>query len=412
MRPRLLAVIVGIALPLNLGGEARAEWKRHTIDDSSKGADGVRVRDVNGDGHLDIATGWEEGGAIRVCVNPGPQGVKEKWPAVTVGKVASPEDAVFADLDGDGAVDVVSSCEGGNKTMFVHWAPGEAKDYLRAGSWKTEAIPVTAKKQSWMYALPMEIDGQHGIDLLVGSKGGHGSVGWLQAPQNPRVVADWSYHRLYDAGWIMTIEAHDMDGDGDQDVVLSDRKGKNAGVKWLENPGAEVAAQGGRWNEHKIGSQGKEVMFLKIADLDRDGLQDVLVTVRNGHLEWFRRKQGEGAAEGVSWEAHGFTLPHGLPWGKSLAVGDINLDGQPDVVTTNRGKEPARCVAWQEFEKSPTEKSWTAHDIGGTTGAKFDLIELIDLDGDGDLDVVTCEEVANLGVFWYENPANPAGDKK
>ena len=27
-----------------------------------------------------------------------------------------------------------------------------------------------------------------------------------------------------------------------------------------------------------------------------------------------------------------------------------------------------------------------------------------DLDGDGDPDAVTCEEVENLGVFWYENP--------
>ena len=30
---------------------------------------------------------------------------------------------------------------------------------------------------------------------------------------------------------------------------------------------------------------------------------------------------------------------------------------------------------------------------------------LADLDGDGDLDVLTCEEVGNLGVIWYENPA-------
>ncbi|MCB9783057.1 MAG: hypothetical protein H6751_08865 [Candidatus Omnitrophica bacterium] len=36
-------------------------WKRHTIDQSSEGADGVRLMDVNGDGLMDIATGWEEG---------------------------------------------------------------------------------------------------------------------------------------------------------------------------------------------------------------------------------------------------------------------------------------------------------------------------------------------------------------
>ena len=392
----LLACVLA-GLPL---WTAAAGWKRHTIDASSRGADGVRVADVNGDGHLDFTTGWEEGGVIRVTINPGPEKAKEKWPAVTVGKVAAPEDAVFVDLDGDGAIDVVSSCEGGNRTMFVHWAPVVKDQYLQEAAWQTEALAATKKKQSWMYALPFEVDGKNGIDLVVGSKGGGGSVGWLRSPKNPRAVQDWTYHRLYDAGWIMSIEAHDVDGDGDQDLVVSDRKGKGAGVKWLENPGAKTAAKGERWAEHLIGSAGKEVMFLKVADLDGDGLQDVICTNRNGHIEWFRRVKGAG----VKWEAQVFELAFQLPMGKSVAVGDINLDGKVDVVTTSRGKEPVNCVAWQEWTNSVRDRSWADHDIGGTTGAKFDLIELIDLDGDGDLDVVTCEEAANLGVFWYENP--------
>src|SRR5262245_63756965 len=82
-------------------------WPRHAIDSSSRGADGVRLADVNGDRRLDISTGWEEGGVIRVYRNPGPAAVRDAWPAVTVGRVRSPEDAVFVDLDGDGAMDVV-----------------------------------------------------------------------------------------------------------------------------------------------------------------------------------------------------------------------------------------------------------------------------------------------------------------
>jgi hypothetical protein len=37
----------------------KGEWKRHTIDDSSRGADGTRFADINGDGLLDITTAWE-----------------------------------------------------------------------------------------------------------------------------------------------------------------------------------------------------------------------------------------------------------------------------------------------------------------------------------------------------------------
>ena len=39
-----------------------------------------------------------------------------------------------------------------------------------------------------------------------------------------------------------------------------------------------------------------------------------------------------------------------------------------------------------------------------------DLLEAVDLDGDGDLDLITCEEVADLGVIWYENPTLPIAE--
>ena len=195
-----------LLLLLFLTESTRGQWKRHTIDNSSRGADGVRVADVNGDGLPDFTTGWEEGGVIRVTVNPGPAEVREKWPAVTVGKVASPEDAVFVDLDGDGMQDVVSSCEGGNRSIYIHWAP-ERKRYLEAEAWKTEAFPAVRKKQSWMYAVPMDVDGVNGIDLVVGSKGGGSSIGWLRSPKNPRALQDWTFHRLYDAGWIMSLDS-------------------------------------------------------------------------------------------------------------------------------------------------------------------------------------------------------------
>ena len=48
--------------------------------------------------------------------------------------------------------------------------------------------------------------------------------------------------------------------------------------------------------------------------------------------------------------------------------------------------------------------AWLAHEISGPFGRKFDLIEVLDLDGDRDLDVITCEENYNLGVLWHENP--------
>ena len=110
-------------------------WPRHVIDDSSRGADGVKLADLNGDGLVDITTGWEEGGITRVYLHPGRDAVRGRWPGVTVGKTPNVEDALFADLDGDGRMDVVSSCEGRTRTVFVHWAPKDPKRYLDPRAW-------------------------------------------------------------------------------------------------------------------------------------------------------------------------------------------------------------------------------------------------------------------------------------
>jgi hypothetical protein len=59
----------------------------------------------------------------------------------------------------------------------------------------------------------------------------------------------------------------------------------------------------------------------------------------------------------------------------------------------------------------PTESNWEWHNISGTEGIKYDRIEIIDLDNDGDLDILTCEEKygknkQGLGVIWYKNPTD------
>lgn len=370
-----------------------APWNRHTIDNSSRGADGVRVADVNGDGLMDLTTGWEEGGVIRAYLNPGPANSRSLWPAVTVGKVKSPEDAVFADVDADGNVDVVSSCEGKTRQVFIHWAPSAREDYLQAVAWQTDMLPCADIDQMWMFCLPMQVDGRFGIDLVVGSKGPDASVGWLEAPPNPRDIARWKYHRLYDAGWIMSLIARDMDGDGDQDILVSDRKGATRGILWLQNPGVADANTGKRWELHRMGAADREVMFLAVGRDDGD-LAGTLLAACSG--------SGIALLAPPLWKLTEIPMPANCGTGKGVAVADINLDGSTDVVFTCENANGNKSgVRW--LSRSQTGL-WNDHEISGSEGIKFDRIELLDLDQDGDLDVITCEERANLGVIWYENP--------
>jgi len=391
------ALAVLVAITLNAAG---TRWPRHTIDNSSRGADGVRLADVNGDGLLDVVTGWEEGGTVRICRHPGSSNARGTWPAVTVGRAPDVEDAVFADLDGDGAPDVVSCTEGKTRTVFVHWAPHERARYFDANAWRTETLPASTNLMQWMFALPMQIDGRHGLDFFAGGKNDNAQLGWWEAPAQPRRLAEWKWHPLRRVGWLMSLVASDMDGDGDSDLVLSDRKGNRSGCFWLENPGTNANLVQ-PWREHVIGGLGREMMFLALTDLDRDGLQDVVAAAKPKVLLFLRRL----SRDGQRWDTHTIALPANTGNAKAVNAGDIDGDGKTDLVFTCEGATGGRSgVMWLSFRASPRERDWQPHEISGSDGVKHDLVELLDLDGDGDLDVLTCEETKNLGVFWYENP--------
>jgi hypothetical protein len=372
-------------------------WKRHTIDNSSRGADGVKLGDLDGDGLPDIVTGWEEGGVVRVYRNPGPAKAREPWPAVTVGVAKNVEEAIFADLDGDGRPEVLSGTEGGTRTVYWHRFNGSPAQLLDPAAWRTEVFPATARAQMWMQAVALDLDGQHGADLLLGAKGNGAAIGWLRAPAIPAELQAWTYHRLRDAAWVMSLLPHDVDGDGDADVVFTDRKGKHSGAFWLENPGAAANRAHAPWREHTIGAPGREVMFADLGDVNGDGRVDVAIAVKPADIVLCLR-QPDGA-----WRETVLTLDRtNLGDAKAVKIADVNRDGLADLVfTCENANGPREGVVWLEQQRGGP---WHQRSLGGPAGVKFDLLQMFDLDGDGDLDVITCEERDNLGVVWYENP--------
>ena len=371
-------------------------WKAHRIDtdQQGRGADGARFRDVNGDGLPDIVSGWEEARLTRVYLHPGYKRVKEGWPAVTVGTgLGGVEDAVFCDLDSDGRIDVVSSSEG--RKMFFHWAPKKVADYLDANAWKTDPLPA-AEGKNWMFALPMQVDGQHGIDIVAGGKGS--GLVWYRAPENPRNVGAWTKHVINEtASWTMGIYAEDIDGDGDDDLVSTVRK---TGVRWFENPGPG-AAQQKPWKTVWIGAKGEMANFGALKDLDADGLKDVVLGV--GRQVGFLRRLSKDATR---WDDRRIDLPSDVGGVcKGANVGDVDLDGKTDIVLTfaKTGKDQSAAI-WLSYRQGPMDSRWDAHEISGHNGGtKLDSAELLDIDGDGDLDLLTTDE-QGMQVKWYENP--------
>ena len=393
MRP----LIILLAIPTF--AFASEPWSRHTIDNGSRGADGARLADVNDDGLPDLVTPWEEGGIVRVYLHPGVKLAAQPWPSVTVGKVASPEDAVLVDLDADGAMDVVSSCEGVTKTMFVHWAPSQPQDYLKTEKWVTRPIPATKGQQAWMFALPKDMDGKHGVDLVVSSKGMGASVGWLEVPKNARDLKQWKYHRLADAGWIMSLIEADVNEDSFGDILFSDRRGARRGIKWLQHPERSLIDTRSEWPLHTIGGKNHEVMFIDYADANDDGRQDVVAATHQSEILILERQEDR------SWQPTTIPAPFQSRNGKSVRVGDIDLDGVMDLVHSTEPDSLPRQpgITWLK-RASNGDSEPAVHPISNREGSKFDLLQLVDIDRDGDLDVITCEERENLGLIWYENP--------
>ena len=396
-----------ILLFLTLAGPfTAAPWPMHIIDNTSRGADGVRLLDINNDKRLDIATGWEEGGVIRAYLHPGNAKVTERWPIIEVGKVKSPEDAVFVDLDGDGDEDIVSCSEGQTRTVHFHWSPRNDPQ-RKVLPWRTQAVPVTAGKQSWMFAVPLWVD-EKGMDLVLGSKGAEASIGWLQSPKDPRAVGDWRFHRWYDAGWVMSLIKADMDGDGDLDVLASDRRSRTPGVLWLENPGVAAMQKNPaqRWAAHRVGATGREVMFITRSIrkqlVDRKAKEKttaIYAAVRPNRIEVLR--PGKDVKQPWDEEVITYSLDR-FGTAKAARAADLDGDGQLEIAVSC---ESATGDKSGVFYLKQVDGKWEPHDIGGPKGLKYDRIELLDLDGDGDLDLLTCEERDFNAVLWYENPA-------
>jgi hypothetical protein len=90
-----------------------------------------------------------------------------------------------------------------------------------------------------------------------------------------------------------------------------------------------------------------------------------------------------------------------------VGAGDVDLDGRMDLVVSFVRAKNKPALIWLSHDGSAFNGRWQAHELSGVDGVKHDLVALVDLDDDGDLDAITTEEVANLGVIWYENPAKP-----
>ncbi len=246
----------------------------------------------------------------------------------------------------------------------------------------------------------LEQDGQHvmlSCDML------RGSVAALdpRRPQgDPEILArlDHPCH----------VEPCDLDGNQTVDLVVADLGSflpldhDRGRVVWLRP--IDLA---GRYETIVVASGLGRVADVRPADLDRDGDMDLLVAEFGLHQtgKIFALKNVAGAGEPPSFEEQ--TLDD-RPGTIHVPVLDLNGDARPDFVAlVSQQYEQVDAFINQGNGQFDVHTLWAAPDL--TFGSSS--IELVDLDADGDQDVLYANGDAfdnsfvnpNHGVQWLEN---------
>lgn len=230
-----------------------------------------------------------------------------------------------------------------------------------------------------------DINGDGKLDFITGRQ--RGTIYWYEY----RAADDWVRHVLgrnspSDVGGA----AMDVDGNGRMDFV--------AGGAWYENPGNPA---GREFVRHLFDPELNSVHDIVIGDIDGDGKTDVVTMADtrrdpDNELRWYKIPDDPTRP----W----IPTSIGEPTHSGISLGDIDGDGDRDVVRSN---------VW--FENTGRGKRWRMHKMTEPWGADTPAFavnatqtETADLNGNGRLDVVICDgENPNSKIAWLEAPEDP-----
>ncbi len=442
-------LLLGLHRPYGSGApspkwpELGTPWAMWPVDNPGDWLpNGLDLADVNGDGFPDLLVNYEFRGRIRVVLHPGEDLARDRfWPAIDAGYFPNAESAAVGDLDGDGAVEIVVvqgiEHHGDPSSVRILWGEKGSPRWRDGGP-----LPASLGLGQYLDVEAADVDGDGFLDIVVGGRAARLAGGrrttqaleglvrtglrWFRNPRgdgrDPRDPEAWALFPIDPEapsghGFVLA----DLDGDGLLDLVVNnadwDTLDEEEAVLVYRNPGPGSLSL--PWPALVLYRSpefyGKEQVA--VADLDGDGRLDVVAQAEGAvHLFWNWSDGGDLRFEHERIEK----LPP-LRWrSRPVAVADLDGDGHLDIVGASIHRDgilPRDIAALWWLQQ--TAEGWIPHVIkwgtgfvglGTFNGEKWDRIVPLDVDGDGDLDLVANVEEMNrlrslLAVVWFENPA-------
>jgi hypothetical protein len=285
----------------------------------------------------------------------------------------------LADLDLDGRLEFIMGEQYGALYWYKRHAPGH---------WTRHLLGNDSPSDVGGCVLDVDADGYP--DFVTGGA-------WYR---HPRDLAQPFTCHVFDPALrgVHDVQAADLDGDGRAEIItMSDQND----LRWYKIPAEPTQS----WPYMVIGPAVHA--GVAIGDLDGDGDLDIVRT-----NVWFENVKGDG----TKWQVRPVgpnTYPPAdfRPYfaydGVRAVVCDINGDGKQDIVFTD-AEIPGGKVWWME-NLDGVGHEWRRHEVavpvpGAPRRGAYHSLAVADFDGDGDLDIFSCEMEAVRGDApprWY-----------
>ena len=349
--------------------------------------------DLDNDGDLDLVVGavdghlyyYENTGSRSQPVFTERTDAANPLAGIDVGHYSTP---AFADLDGDGDLDLVVGEGAGSLHYYENTGSHSQPDFTeRTGA----ADPVDGINVDDV-SIPtfVDLDGDGDLDLVVGEWDGilnyYENTGTRSQPDFTERTGAANPLAGIDVGDYRTPTFTDLDGDGDLDLIVGEWNGT---LDYYENTGTrsqpDFTERTGAANPF-AGIDKDYAIFPAFADLDDDGDLDLVVGKDVGYLYYY---------ENTGTRTEGDFNPYSLKEDNGDAVAGVNTQYTMSVGDVFQGT----LNNTTGDEENP---------IFGVRVEDHNMPAFADLDGDGDLDLVVSEyhltrDERDGTLHYYEN---------